>query len=69
MARSHCLTRRAATFWLGIRRLRSRVRRRTRFINLRSEVSRFLNQHGDVLNSFIAVICYCDKTSFLHTRT
>jgi hypothetical protein len=68
MARSHCLMRRAATFGLGIRRLRSRVRRRTRFINLRFEISRFLNQHGDVLNSFTAVICYCDKTSFLRTR-
>ncbi len=33
-------------FGIDIRRLSSRVRRRTRFINLRFKISRFLNQHG-----------------------
>jgi hypothetical protein len=35
-----------AGFGIDIPRLRSRVRRRTQFINLRFKISRFLNQHG-----------------------
>ena len=36
-------------FGLCIRRLRSRIRRRTRLINLRFKISRFLNQNGSEL--------------------
>src|SRR5882762_5056291 len=36
-------------FRLCIRRLRSLVRRRTRLINLRFKISRFLNQNGSKL--------------------
>ena len=37
------------TFGLGIKRLRAWVRRRAGFINLRFQISRFLNQDGSKL--------------------